>query len=167
MATSSPSFNAEGESSSAETRIRTNIHSRSEAIPVFTELFLQACPKYLSPTPPPYEDPALLEAWIASPPSDATQRHLDLFLSDVKAVNNVSNARNLLKLYTSINASKLAAFLNPEDGTDGEEEVLQQLMVLKGASRTYGKGTSEGKLLDGEKIVTNNLDFTIEGVGQN
>ena len=37
-------------------------------------------------------------------------------------------------------------------------------MTLKGASRTYAKPTGEGSPLDGERIVTNNLDFTIDGV---
>jgi len=37
-------------------------------------------------------------------------------------------------------------------------------MVLKAASRTYAKGQGDGSLLDGDRIVTNNLDFTIDGV---
>ncbi|KAK4689290.1 translation initiation factor 3 subunit L, partial [Tremellales sp. Uapishka_1] len=128
-----------------------------EAIKTFSDLFKQSCPKYLSPISPPYEDGPALEAWIKAPPPDATDRHLELFLSDVSALKGVPTVRNLLKLYTSIDASKLAAFL-----TGDEDEVLEQLMVLKAASRTYGKSAGEGSLLDGERIVTNNLDFTIE-----
>ena len=137
-----------------------------EAVETFTELYLSSCPKYLSVNPPPYEDPAALESYIANPPQDATQRLLDLFLSDVKAVRGVSGARNLLKLYTSIDAGKLAAFVDEEGKRDKEEEILEQLMVLKAASRTYAKGSGEGSLLDGERIVTNNLDFTIDGVSE-
>jgi hypothetical protein len=39
-------------------------------------------------------------------------------------------------------------------------------MVLKGASRTYSHQTGEGSstLLDGDRLVTNNLDFTIDAV---
>ena len=135
-----------------------------EAIETFKELYLGACPKYLSVNPPPYEDPVALEQYITSPPQEAIQRHLDLFLSDVRAVQGVVGARNLLKLYTSIDAGKLAAFLDEEGKRDREEEILEQLMVLKAASRTYAKGPGEGSLLDGERIVTNNLDFTIDGV---
>jgi translation initiation factor 3 subunit L len=71
-------------------------------------------------------------------------------------------------LYTSIDAAKLSAFLDSaqQDGKDAEEEVLQALMVLKAASRTYSKGPGEGTLLDGERIVTNNLDFTVDGVSR-
>ena len=135
-----------------------------EAVETFKELFLGACPKYLSVNPPPYEDAELLEQYAANPPQDPTLRHLELFLTDVKAVKGVNASRNLLKLYTSIDAAKLAAFLEEESEGDKEEEVLEQLMVLKAASRTYARGQGEASLLDGERIVTNNLDFTIDGV---
>lgn len=135
-----------------------------DALEVFKELFLQACPKYLSVNPPPYEDPDALQAWMANPPPDAVQRYLDLFLSDVVAVRGVSNVRNLLKLYTSIDAAKLAAFLSEGADADAEEDVLQQLMVLKAASRSYRyeKGEGSTSLLDGHRFVTNALDFTID-----
>ncbi|WWC94585.1 eukaryotic translation initiation factor 3 subunit L [Kwoniella sp. B9012] len=131
-----------------------------EALETFKDLFLSASPKYLNVNPPPYEDPSALESYLANPPIDATQRHLELFLSDVVAVRGVSNIRNLLKLYTSIDASKLVTF---SEGETEQEEILQQLMVLKAASRTYAKGQQQDTLLDGERIVTNNLDFTIDG----
>jgi translation initiation factor 3 subunit L len=135
-----------------------------ESLEIYKDLFLSSCPKYLSVNPPPYEDASLLEQYISNPPTDATVRHLELFLSDVEAVRGVSGVRNLLKLYTSIDASKLAAF-NSVEG-QGEKEILEQLMVLKGASRTYSHQTGEGSstLLDGDRLVTNNLDFTIDAV---
>lgn len=125
----------------------------------YQELFVGACPKYLSPISPPYEDHQALAAWAANPPSDASERQVDLFLADVKAQSAVPTMRSFLKLYTSIDAAKLAKFLEDDDG---EEEVLQQLMVLKNSSRTYTRAS--GSLLEGERIVTNNLDFTIDGV---
>ena len=131
--------------------------ARPDALDVFRELFIGACPKYLSVNPPPYEDPALLQQYIDNPPQDPTLRHVDLFLSDVRSQTGVSATRNLLKLYTSIDAAKLAAFTSGD-----EEEVLQQLMVLKAASRTYAR--HDASLLDGDRISTNNLDFTIDGV---
>jgi translation initiation factor 3 subunit L len=152
-----------------------------EALETFKDLYLQACPKYLLANPPPYEDQAALEEYLANPPQDPVQHQLDLFLSDVVSVRSVSSLRNLLKLYTSIDASKLAAFNSGSTSTSTssssaagangesaqqeqtEEEVLQQLMALKAGSRTYAK-QGEGSLLDGERIVTNNLDFTIDGV---
>lgn len=140
-----------------------------ESVEIFKELFLSSCPKYLAVNPPPYEDQSALESYIANPPQDATQRHLELFLSDVNAVKGVVGVRNLLKLYTSIDAGKLSQFIKGDapidaSGAEAEEGVLQQLLLLKGASRTYAKGAGEGTLLDGDRIVTNNLDFTIDGV---
>lgn len=136
------------------------------ALEVFKELYVGACPKFLSANPPPYEDHDALEAYSANPPQDAMTRYVDLFLSDVAAVQAVPSTRNLLKLYTSIDAGKLSAFVASAEaeGKDAEEEVLQQLMLLKSSSRTYAK-QGEGSLLDGDRIVTNNLDFTIDGVG--
>lgn len=146
------------------TKIRTD-SCRDDALETFKELFLGACPKYLAVNPPPYEDPSALQEYIAHPPQDAVHHQLDLFISDVKAIRGVTSVRNLLKLYTSIDAGKLAAFMNAADAEvqDAEEAVLQQLMALKAASRTYAR-QGDGSLLDGERIVTNNLDFTMEGV---
>jgi translation initiation factor 3 subunit L len=159
-ANSSSSCNAEGE------RNPYPANPSDDAVETFKELFLGACPKYLTVNPPPYEDHELLQQYIANPPQDPTNRHIELFLSDVKAVSGVVASRNLLKLYTSIDAAKLSAFLGESGEGDKEEKVLQQLMVLKAASRTYARpqGNKSNSLLDGERIVTNNLDFTIDGV---
>lgn len=156
-------------------QLQTLSRGGSDSIEIYKDLFLSSCPKYLSVNPPPYEDPSALEAYSTNPPKDASQRHLELFLSDVEAVKGVSGVRNLLKLYTSIDATKLSAFntttapeQNGESSStekgDSEIEMLEQLMVLKGASRTYAKPNGESTPLDGERIITNNLDFTIDGV---
>jgi translation initiation factor 3 subunit L len=64
-----------------------------------------------------------------------------------------------LKLYTSIDATKLASFLDED-----EDAVLEKMMNLKTASRTYG--CKEGSLLDGERLNVGNLDFTINNVSR-
>ncbi|KZT02842.1 uncharacterized protein LAESUDRAFT_815044 [Laetiporus sulphureus 93-53] len=74
-----------------------------EGIPAFEELFLYACPKFISANPPPYEDPELLAAYVEDPPVEPA-----LFLS-----------------------LKLANFLDAD-----EEEMVQQMMVMKQASRS-------------------------------
>jgi translation initiation factor 3 subunit L len=148
-------------------QLQTLQRGGDEALEVFKELFLQACPKYLNVNPPPYEDADALQAFIANPPPDAVNRHLDLFLADVVAVRGVSNVRNLLKLYTSIDAGKLAVFLeSSNDPAEAEEEILQQLMVVKAASRTYLKAPGDRSLLDGDRVVTNHLDYRIDGVSR-
>ncbi|KZS99593.1 uncharacterized protein LAESUDRAFT_765369, partial [Laetiporus sulphureus 93-53] len=48
-----------------------------EGISPFEELFLYACPKFISANPPPYEDPELLAAYVEDPPVEPA-----LFLSE-------------------------------------------------------------------------------------
>lgn len=148
---------------------------REEGLPAFEELFLYACPKFISANPPPYHDSALLSTYLATPaPLDPAQHHLSLFLSDVRGQLAVPTLRSFLKLYTSLDAKKLAGFLDKD-----EEDVVQEMMVMKqssrGISRVVGgekerendergsNGTSGG-LLDGQTISTSDLDFVIDEV---
>ncbi|KAI1798246.1 eukaryotic translation initiation factor 3 subunit 6 [Ganoderma leucocontextum] len=127
-----------------------------EGIPAFEELFLYACPKFISANPPPYDDAELLASYIDGPPVEPAQRHLSLFLSEVRAQAPVPTLRSFLKLYTSLDAKKLASFLDAD-----EEEMVQQLMVMKQASRSVSRVENEKGLLDGQMISTSDLDFVI------
>ncbi|KAI0325128.1 eukaryotic translation initiation factor 3 subunit 6 [Cubamyces sp. BRFM 1775] len=127
-----------------------------EGIPAFEELFLYACPKFITSNPPPYEDADLLPAYIEDPPVEPAQRHLQLFLAEVRAQAPVPTLRSFLKLYTSLDASKLANFLDAD-----EEDMVQQLMVMKQASRSVSRVDNEKGLLDGQWISTSDLDFVI------
>lgn len=63
-------------------------------------------------------------------------------------------------MYSSLDASKLAGFLDAD-----EEEIVQQMMVMKGASRSVSRAAVEsGTLLDGGVISTSDLDFVIDEV---
>jgi len=107
--------------------------------------------------PPPYDDPDLLSLYVQDPPADAPQRHLALFISDVRAKISVPTLRSFLKLYSSLDTKKLSNFLDAD-----EEDIVQQMMVLKQASRSIGRaGLDGGRLLDGEMISTSDLDFAI------
>ncbi|KAJ3558424.1 hypothetical protein NM688_g928 [Phlebia brevispora] len=128
-----------------------------EGIPAFEELFLYACPKFMSANPPPYEDPDLLQAYIDDPPVEPAQRHLALFLADVRAQAPVPTLRSFLKLYTSLDAKKLSNFLDAD-----EEEMVQQLMVMKQASRSISRVEHEKGFLRGQMISTSDLDFVID-----
>ncbi|KZT03608.1 eukaryotic translation initiation factor 3 subunit 6 [Laetiporus sulphureus 93-53] len=128
-----------------------------EGIPAFEELFLYACPKFISANPPPYEDPELLAAYVEDSPVEPAQRHLALFLSEVRAQAPVPTLRSFLKLYTSLDAKKLANFLDAD-----EEEMVQQMMVMKQASRSVSRVENEKGLLDGQMISTSDLDFVID-----
>lgn len=147
----------------------------SEAIPAFEELFLYACPKFIAANPPPYDDPSALATIIQSPDSpsslDPAHRHLSLFLSDVRAHAPIPTLRSFLKLYTSLDARKLAGFLE-----EGEEEMVQRLMAMKvgfmmSVSRVEGsnKGDNDGEvkkggLLEGNVVSTGDLNFVINEV---
>ena len=133
--------------------------AESEAIAAYKELFLYACPKFITANPPPYHDPDALGAFINDPPEEPAARHLDLFLGDVRARAEVPTLRSYLKLYTSLDASKLAGFLERD-----EEELVQLMMVMKGASRGISRVNNEGTLLDGQVITTTDLDFVINEV---
>ncbi|KAJ2927959.1 hypothetical protein H1R20_g9124, partial [Candolleomyces eurysporus] len=123
----------------------------------FEELFLYACPNYLIPPDP--ADPT--SGAEAAPQLDATHRHLSLFLADVAAQSQVPTLRSFLKLYTSLGAKKLANFLDAD-----EEEMVQEMMVVKQASRSISRvpgseHLTAGGLLDGETITTSDLNFVI------
>ncbi|KAL1662090.1 RNA polymerase I-associated factor PAF67-domain-containing protein [Schizophyllum commune] len=128
----------------------------------FEELFLFACPKFITANSPPYDDPEALAAYVASTESseplqaDPTRRHLSLFLADAAAQGTVPTLRSFLKLYTSVGAPKLANFLDAD-----EEEMVQELMVMKQSSRSTSR-VGGGSLLDGETISTSDLNFVVD-----
>ena len=90
---------------------------------------------------------------------EPAQRHLALFLADVRAQAPVPTLRSFLKLYTSLDAKKLSNFLDAD-----EEEMVQQLMVMKQASRSISRVENEKGLLGGQMISTSDLDFVIDEV---
>src|SRR4051812_4751565 len=61
------------------------VRTLEEGIPAFEELFLYACPKFIAANPPPFENPVALAAYVENPPTEPAQRHLSLFISDVRA----------------------------------------------------------------------------------
>jgi len=127
-----------------------------EGLPAFEELFLYACPKFISANPPPYDDPEQLASYAEDPPAEPAQRHLALFVADVRAQAAVPTLRSFLKLYTSLDAAKLAGFLDAD-----EEEMVQQMMAVKAASRSVSRVGTERNLLDGQMISTSDMDFVI------
>jgi len=127
-----------------------------EGLPAFEELFLYACPKFISANPPPYDDPEQLASYAEDPPAEPAQRHLALFVTDVRAQAAVPTLRSFLKLYTSLDAAKLAGFLDAD-----EEEMVQQMMAVKAASRSVSRVGTERNLLDGQMISTSDMDFII------
>jgi translation initiation factor 3 subunit L len=96
---------------------------------------------------------------VEDPPVEPVHRHLSLFLSDVRAQASAPTLRSFLKLYTSLDAKKLANFLDAD-----EEDMVQQMMAMKQASRSISRVGNEGSLLDGQTISTSDLNFVIDEV---
>lgn len=119
-----------------------------DSLPIFEELFRSACPKFISPTPPDFDSPELNV--------DPVDHHLAIFMDEVK--NNMwsPTVKSYLKLYTTMDLKKLAGFLdvNPE-------QLRGWLLVNKQRSRQVR--WSEGGLLDGEVVNTNDLDYAMQG----
>lgn len=119
-----------------------------DSLPLYEELFRSACPKFISPTPPDFETPELNV--------DPVDHHLTIFMDEVK--NNMwsPTVKSYLKLYTTMDLKKLAGFLdvNPE-------QLRGWLLVNKQRSRQVR--WSEGGLLDGEVVNTNDLDYAMQG----
>lgn len=152
-------------------------------MPVFEELFIYACPKFIAANPPPYHEPELLPLYIQEPPADPAQRHLSLFLADVKSVSSVPTLRSFLKLYKSLDTRKVADLWFGQSAatevelsdSEKEELVVQQMMVLKQSSRSVSKGSEgssnvplpgAGALMSGSIINTSDLDFVIDEVSR-
>jgi len=161
-----------------------------EGLSTFEELFLYACPKFISANSPPYDDPAALASMLIPPtptsPSsqssntilnDPTQRHLRAMSSHFLSLTPVSSLKSLLKLYTSLDAQKLAGFLDTSGTGADEEEVLSWMMVMKNAGRCVGRVSTGGavtnddneggsrpseSLLDGEWMSISDLNFVID-----
>ncbi|KAG5642259.1 hypothetical protein DXG03_003336 [Asterophora parasitica] len=141
-----------------------------DSLPAFEELFLYACPKFITANPPPYDDPTALSALVSpSSPTDASQpttltsvdpthRHLSLFLADVAAQAPVPTLRSFLKLYTSLGAKKLANFLDVD-----EEEIVQEMILMKQVSKHISRvaGSEKSSLLDGQSLTSSDLNFVI------
>ena len=120
----------------------------ADSLPLFEELFRSACPKFISPTPPEFENPAINV--------DPVEHHLGIFMAEVKANMFSPTVKSYLKLYTTMDLKKLAGFLEVEP-----EKLRQWLLVNKQRSRQIR--WSEGGLLDGDVVNGNELDYAMVG----
>ncbi|KAJ9477489.1 Eukaryotic translation initiation factor 3 subunit L [Pseudozyma hubeiensis] len=127
----------------------------SEGIAAFEELFIYACPKFITANSPPYHDEEALAAFSDKVFPDPTQHQLRVFLSDVRSQLSNANVRSFLRLYTTLGTDKLASFLEID-----EEELVEMMMVMKNSTRSLK--WSSGSLLEGEVVNTSDLDFVID-----
>ena len=122
-----------------------------ESLPIFEDLFRTACPKFINPTPPDFDN--------AEINVDPTEHHLAIFMEEVK--NNMwsPTVKSYLKLYTTMDLKKLAGFLEVEPA-----KLRSWLLVNKQRSRQVR--WSENGLLDGDVINSHDLDYAMQGVSR-
>jgi hypothetical protein len=120
-----------------------------ESLPIFEELFKSSCPKFISPTPPDFDNPELNV--------DPLDHHLAIFMDEVKTNMWSPTVKSYLRLYTTMDLKKLAGFLEVEP-----EKLRGWLLVNKQRSRQI-RWTENG-LLDGEVVISNDLDYAMQGV---
>lgn len=115
----------------------------------FEQCFYFACPKFLSPVPPNYDETTV------NYHKDPYFLQLKVFMQEVSQQINLPIIRSFLKLYTTLPISKLAAFMEMS-----EDELRTQLMCFKHKMKNvvWTKGTSG---LDGEFQSASEVDFYI------
>ena len=119
-----------------------------DVLPLFEELFRGACPKFIAPTPPDFDNPPLNV--------DPVDHHCAIFMAEVRACMYSPTVKSYLKLYTTMDLKKLAGFLEVEP-----ERLRRWLLVNKQRSREVR--WKEGGLLEGEVVSANELDYSMVG----
>lgn len=119
-----------------------------EALPIFEELFRAACPKFINPTPPDFDNPQLNV--------DPIDHQVAIFMEEVKNNMYSPTVRSYLKLYTTMDLTKLAGFLEVDADT-----LRSWLLVNKQRSRQVRH--SEGPLLEGDVVNSSDLDYAMQG----
>ncbi|XP_066993744.1 eukaryotic translation initiation factor 3 subunit L [Anabrus simplex] len=131
----------------------------------FEACFLHACPKFLSPSPPPAD--ASMDDYVKEPTMHQTQ----VFMDEVRQQKMLPTIRSYLKLYTTLPLSKLATFLSQgqRHGDSGKtwnlNEAIRELIIHllcfkhKMKNVVWTKGTSG---LDGKFQSGSELDFYID-----
>lgn len=85
--------------------------SDDEGFALYDELFSYACPKFITPSAPSYEEP------LVNYNQDAYRLQLKLFLYEVKQQQLLSGVRTFLKVYSTISLGKLATYMEVDEPT--------------------------------------------------
>jgi len=115
---------------------------------VFDELFSFACPKFIIPAAPDYEE-------LHNYNQDAYLLQLKLFLVDVRQQVQLPTIRSYLKLYSTISTDKLAIFLDMDEAT-----LRIYLLCFKHKIRNLI--WTGGNPLNGKLASSSDVDFYIE-----
>lgn len=120
-----------------------------DSLPIFEELFRAACPKFISPVPPDFDN--------SESNVDPVEYHLAVFMDEVKTNMWSPTIKSYLRLYTTMGLNKLAGFLEVKP-----EELRSWLMVTK--QRTKQLRWQDQGLLEGELVNVSDLDYALQGV---
>ncbi|KAJ2005045.1 hypothetical protein GGI04_000839 [Coemansia thaxteri] len=120
-----------------------------EAVNVISELYMFACPKFITPIAPNYDD---VEATVVEPQA----YQLRIFLREARLQLVVPTLRSFLKLYTTMDIERLSTFLEMDAA-----ELRNQLMVYKQRCRQV-KWVGGPDLLSGELVSTTDLEFALQ-----
>lgn len=120
-----------------------------ESLPIFEELFRSACPKFISPVPPDFDNP---ESNV-----DPVEHHLSIFMDEVKTNMWSSTIKSYLRLYTTMDLPKLASFLDVKP-----DQIRSWLLAAKQRTKQL-RWTDQNSLLDGELANVSDLDFAMQG----
>ncbi|RAL38020.1 unnamed protein product [Cuscuta campestris] len=114
-----------------------------ESFTLYDELFSYACPKFITPAAPSFEEP------LVNYNQDAYRLQLKLFLYEVKQQQLLSGVRTYLKVYSTISLGKLANYMQVDEAT-----LRTILMTYKHKTHSVD---SEGKIFSNA-----DLDFFID-----
>jgi len=117
---------------------------------VYQTLFEAAAPKFVSPTPPDFED---LSDFAHD---EAHQQQLQPFLQEMRQQQLLPRIGSYMKLYTAIKMSKLAQLCDMEPSA-----LRDQLMCVM--HKTSQKVRSKGAPLDGGMQLCSEVEFYLDG----
>ncbi|KAG5591946.1 hypothetical protein H5410_042460 [Solanum commersonii] len=114
-----------------------------EASALYDELFSYACPKFITPSAPSFEEP------LVNYNQDAYRLQLKMFLYEVKQQQLLAGVRTYLKVYSTISMGKLANYMDLD-----EPNLRAVLMTYK--HKTHAVDS------DGKIISNADVDFYID-----
>mmetsp|Transcript_19821 Transcript_19821/g.34021 ORF Transcript_19821/g.34021 Transcript_19821/m.34021 type:complete len:662 (-) Transcript_19821:57-2042(-) len=135
-----------------EKHTETMARLRANDQALYEELFTYASPKFLSPAPPDYDNIAA----ETNANVEAGKLQLALFMNDVKQQVLLPEIRSYLKLYRTINISKLASFMDTDESLS-----RSHLLCLKHKSWTV-VGSAEEYPLAGSFHALDGVHFYID-----
>ncbi|KAF8090999.1 hypothetical protein N665_0458s0004 [Sinapis alba] len=122
-----------------------------EAFGIYDELFSYACPKFITPSAPSFEEP------LVNYNQDAYRLQLKMFLYEVKQQQLLAGVRTFLKVYSSISLAKLSNYMEVDEPT-------LRTILLTFKHKTHSVG-SDGKIISNADIdfyINNDMIYVVE-----